>query len=577
MACIVCLFADPAQAEFIPVEPKVVTPSGVNLFSGQYTYSSDDLFISDLVLQRFYTGGNITRSNYFGNNWSHNYDIYAWERLVSTSTKYFHVVIGGKTVSYQRFSSTSFSPGYESESGNSIRFESGEYKFTDRSQVVYIFSAVPGNPRGSSSWPVKSILYPNGKKIDFVYNASGKLKNVISNTGNALVFDYNSSGHVSSSCVRNMSIVYVGVTSTCVGVSGAVIYGYTGTGVSSRLTSVVNSMGKTTTISYDPTYTRYVRCVTEPDSPVCPYTNIYSYSAIVADYPMLVVSQQLKYGGGVISFNYYHHTPIPDPAPYPWEQLQGLDGWGNWTDESGFTWGATFRRGQQPVSIFDPRLPAREDYEYYWTPTDVSKVTYREGNFVEYKFGLAGRVTEERRGDKTGNAANDIVRTASYTSDCWGSGVGWRYCTKPLTVTDSNGVTHYAYDPAHGGVLTKMLPAPTAGAARPLERATWTQRYAWVRNASGTLTQAVSPLWLKASETQCQTLAGATPAAACDTSAQQIVTTYEYGANGTGESLLLKGIAVTSGGQTLRTCYAYDALGRRISETTPNSGLTSCP
>ena len=35
----------------------------------------------------------------------------------------------------------------------------------------------------------------------------------------------------------------------------------------------------------------------------------------------------------------------------------------------------------------------------------------------------------------------------------------------------------------------------------------------------------------------------------------------------------------TDGGvaTTLRTCYAYDALGRRISETQPNANLASCP
>lgn len=28
---------------------------------------------------------------------------------------------------------------------------------------------------------------------------------------------------------------------------------------------------------------------------------------------------------------------------------------------------------------------------------------------------------------------------------------------------------------------------------------------------------------------------------------------------------------------TRRTCVGYDAMGRKISETTPNANLTSCP
>ena len=37
-------------------------------------------------------------------------------------------------------------------------------------------------------------------------------------------------------------------------------------------------------------------------------------------------------------------------------------------------------------------------------------------------------------------------------------------------------------------------------------------------------------------------------------------------------------MTATDGGVThLRTCYAYDALGRKISETQPNANLASCP
>jgi len=40
--------------------------------------------------------------------------------------------------------------------------------------------------------------------------------------------------------------------------------------------------------------------------------------------------------------------------------------------------------------------------------------------------------------------------------------------------------------------------------------------------------------------------------------------------------LLVHGIAVAVDGQTLRTCYGYDNLARRMSETKPRAGLTVC-
>jgi YD repeat-containing protein len=63
----------------------------------------------------------------------------------------------------------------------------------------------------------------------------------------------------------------------------------------------------------------------------------------------------------------------------------------------------------------------------------------------------------------------------------------------------------------------------------------------------------------------------------CDSAAPETVTTYQYGADGTAEILVLHGKAVSSGGTTLRTCYGYDAYSRKISETAPNANLATCP
>ncbi|NCP12216.1 MAG: hypothetical protein GW859_09770, partial [Sphingomonadales bacterium] len=59
--------------------------------------------------------------------------------------------------------------------------------------------------------------------------------------------------------------------------------------------------------------------------------------------------------------------------------------------------------------------------------------------------------------------------------------------------------------------------------------------------------------------------------------ADEVVTDYDYGPNSGPNNLWLRGVAVTADGTTLRTCYGYDANGRKISETQPNANLGSCP
>ena len=57
-----------------------------------------------------------------------------------------------------------------------------------------------------------------------------------------------------------------------------------------------------------------------------------------------------------------------------------------------------------------------------------------------------------------------------------------------------------------------------------------------------------------------------------------VVTTYDYGPDtGTvGNNLWLRGVVVTSGGTSLRSCYEYDINGNRISETAPQANLSAC-
>ena len=76
-------------------------------------------------------------------------------------------------------------------------------------------------------------------------------------------------------------------------------------------------------------------------------------------------------------------------------------------------------------------------------------------------------------------------------------------------------------------------------------------------------------------ESYCRT--SAATSSGCTQSNDEVIIGYDYGPVGSANNLSLRGMVVTAEGQSLRTCYAYDDLGNRISETLPKAALSSCP
>ena len=215
---------------------------------------------------------------------------------------------------------------------------------------------------------------------------------------------------------------------------------------------------------------------------------------------------------------------------------------------------------------------------YYHDGTLLMQAILPEGIVYAAQYnGPFRAVTQETMTPKPGSDLQVITKTYGYASTA-----SLQSRAKPIIVTDPKGnVSNYTYA-THGGVLSELRPLATLAdasgsvQARPLKLTTWAQRYAWIKNSVGALVQAATPVWVTATESQCQAVPGSnTPT--CDAGKQQTLTTYQYGATGTGESLLVKGVAVSSGGVTLRTCYTYDALARKVSETKPNANLEVCP
>jgi hypothetical protein len=274
-------------------------------------------------------------------------------------------------------------------------------------------------------------------------------------------------------------------------------------------------------------------------------TSIWNYSVMYDAY----------YGGPLTENG--HTATDPNNKTYSATAISWLGTPGTITDQLNRTWRVGYDGNARITWIENPELD--------WTG---------------YTYDSRGNPIEEKRVAKSGSGLADLVRTAGYDTTC--SNI--LTCNKPNWVKDFKGnQTDITYDPNNGGVATLTGPADANG-VRPQKRLTYVQRYAWILNSTGSYVHASTPVWLLASEKTCRTTA--TVSGACAGGASDEVTTvYEYGPDTglVGNNLFLRGVAVTAdaGGTmvTLRTCYAYDQQGNKISETKPfgTASLTVCP
>ncbi|HEY0012099.1 MAG TPA: hypothetical protein VGB79_04515 [Allosphingosinicella sp.] len=231
----------------------------------------------------------------------------------------------------------------------------------------------------------------------------------------------------------------------------------------------------------------------------------------------------------------------------------------------------------QPTTIYQPPLDTPG------TATDIGLGTQLQQFRVLGQTEPGGIIHEVARDDRNnvtsvvrhprpGSSEQPItVQTAIYPLHCENP----RTCNRPTSTTDANNnTTDFTYAPEHGGLLTETGPA--LNGVRPQKRYEYAQRHAWISNGSGGYMQVPAPVWLLVRERYCRTTAAAGSSCAGG-AGDEVVADYDYGPDVGPNTLLLRGTAVTAGGQTLRTCYGYDTAGNRISVTDPSAGLTSCP
>ncbi|MEA3050797.1 MAG: hypothetical protein QOG84_2633, partial [Sphingomonadales bacterium] len=196
---------------------------------------------------------------------------------------------------------------------------------------------------------------------------------------------------------------------------------------------------------------------------------------------------------------------------------------------------------------------------------EVSGITYPEGNKASFVYdtdavGARRNLQSTTLTPKPGTAEPTLTWSWGYPTSC--TTANYVSCNKPDYALDpKQNRTDYTYDPVHGGVLTKTLPADANG-VRPQIRYTYQQLSAKVLDASGQLVNE-TPIWKLVSTSTCRTLAS------CAGTADEVVTSYTYSDN------LLVATETTRAGDnsaSLTVTKSYDAVGNLVAVDGPASG-----
>ena len=425
-----------------------------------------------------------------------------------------------------------------------------------------------GDGCGEKCAYASEVLEPDGTRFALSYDTAPsdgvvRLRSVVSNRGYALLFEYASSGTtLIKACAINLAATPLPATTAeqiCPAGSRSATYTHT----SGILSSFVDQGGVSTNIG--PWATTLYR-----PAETTPYlTNTFSGNK--------VTNQQFSDGR---TFSY---TWITAPSGGPVANKLG----GTYIDNTGAT--VTVEYSQYQQNIHDPTkyvshgptktvdaLGRTGTYRYcqlvgaYCFPALQLEATSPEGNSRKYSYDPRNRLIEVRSVAKVGGGLADTVKTSTY--GC----ITWLCLAKPTAATDALGyTTDYEYDPTHGQIVRETAP-PDVNGVRPVKRHVYAQRFAWTKTAAGAYVKAATAVWVKSEERSCRTTATVVNVCAGG-AADEVITAHDYGPDTGPNNLMVRGMTVTSDGQTQRTCYTYDVNGNKISETAPNANLATCP
>ena len=188
--------AVPARAQLEPPKQMTLSPLGVDLSDGRFTYKATDLSIGPLTLERSFLGGHtIDGSNYFGPNWTHNYAHFVVEKNRS-SMDGIYVVLGRGVIHFNYENYTAFECSHPDCEGAALQMVNGNFVYTDPKGNVYTFtSSVNAFPADSNLTPpprnqrIARIDHADGHTLTYTYSGQ-QLRQIASNYGYSLVFEY---------------------------------------------------------------------------------------------------------------------------------------------------------------------------------------------------------------------------------------------------------------------------------------------------------------------------------------------------------------------------------------------------
>lgn len=550
LALLALLAPSQARAQYEPPKQMTLSPLGVDLSDGRFSYSTTDLSIGPLKLERSFLGGHtIDGSNYFGPNWTHNHSIYVVEKDLSKANGVY-VVLGRGTV---HFSFSTYSCRHTDCEGASLALDDGAFVYTDAQGNVYRFNASvnafppPGNIDYRNQ-RLAQVDYADGHRLTYTYSGQ-RLTQIASNYGYSLVFEYSgSTNSIAKACGYNRAVTHVTAATTCAGAPLAVSYGY---GASTNLANFVDLLGRNWGYDYG-AYAMQLTCVRQVNSSACQVANTY------AGLRPREVTQQTTPDGAVWNYTYapVDHDNPPQPGQPPAQSF------GNFTGPEGIQVGVQFGAGL--LDYYSQN--GRSTYLQY-DGMQLARLHHPENNNVGYTW-RAGEKIAETWEAKPGSGVATISTSMGFAEGTNCPTLPRKVCNKPIWRRDfRQNQTDYTYE-AHGAVKTETGPA--AGGIRPQLRYEYVQRYARVSNGSGHVAE-TAPIHLVSRKAYCAN--GAASGWGCALPGDEIVTTYDYGSQTSGpNNLNLLSETVTAGGVSRRTCYGYDWQGNRISTTRP-SGL----
>lgn len=598
------LSAEIAQAD-PPPRHQSRTDTGVNVNDGSFSFEEQDLAIggegtAGLTLTRSYNSS-VDSSGYpfMGAGWNHSHSISISISSLPQNPDFppeqagwppqdlvdclYNIAGGAKSVGFYGPRSTGCGPviaNYApmSASGSSLEMvaESGQshYRFTGADGTVINFTA--------GSTPVATdVTYPDGTRLDYfyTYSSGAGLLEVSSNRGWAILFE-----SPTKVCAVNTAQTYITATSVCPTNAQTVTYtGGGATGISSRTKG-------TETRQYQYAADGHVNCIIDPGQTACRIQNTYYNCQLDPSHPANTfnirlhdqVSDQSDGSGRT-----YHYVYSQDKCPLmPGDTNPDYRPFTDTTTtmtESGVSGNtvALTSPGGNMRSFTDPL--SRVSQYGYQPPDYASSNAVETGELISavQPEGNGYAITDsDDRGNakataiypKSGSGLANLTTTAVYPTTC----TNRKTCNKPTSATDAKGnTTDLTYDANSGGVLTESAPADSNG-VRAVKRYAYVQRSAWLKNSGGTYTASAYPVWLLSEQRACRTTATVSGACAGG-AADEVVTTYDYGPNSGPNNLLVRGVAVTADGQTLRTCVTYDQDGHKLSETKPLGTGATCP